>query len=223
MKYQIVCVFIGAILALNAQGGDNGNDSVVTPTQMHSLESKSRNAKNIDEKRESADALYAFAKTVFQGEGNSNISRPELAAITCESYTRYLMAATSPVDSASNSIAALELALSAVDKSPLPPASLNVSPPEGSPGVFASGMDPKNIQDPKVKAEYELRIARNNQAIAESNNRIRLQHGIDELKEAIGNVIQGSDVPVSTSFKSLIQQSHLPSEIKADLLKDSKR
>jgi hypothetical protein len=90
---------------------------------------------------------------------------------------------------------------------------------DSTPGVAASGMDPKSIQDPKLRAEYERRIAENKHAIEEINERIRLERSVRSLQVAVKGVVdslggEGKAEPL----KSVIATSDLPTEVKAEIL-----
>jgi len=219
-----MCLFAVGLFAADELTGTTNS----IPLQARLLEMQSQNAKDLGAKKRTAEALCRLATKVPEMGGASNVVRLSVIASACESYTRYLRAIPFPSvelvslassEAASNSVSLLETALTVMAHQEAPVASLNVSPPAGTPGVTASGMDPKNIRDPKLRAEYEQLIAKNKRALDEVNEQVRLKNAVVGLREAIKNIVSHLSVDGhAASVRTIIMRSQIPPRIKADIL-----
>ena len=129
-----------------------------------------------------------------------------------------LEGAVAPED-ISEALSLIEDSLKMLERTPVPKAVLNVSPPVYQGGPIASGMDPKSIPDPEARAEYERRIAENDQATEELNARRRLQRSVRSLEVAISGIVNTHGFEAQAQpLKALITSSQLPAGIKAEML-----
>lgn len=202
-------------------------------SKAEALEAQSTNAQTFTDKKNSAEALYFLTVKASEIPGLSKVTQLSLITSVCESFSRYLRAIPSPSPDlasfaaspgASNSISVLESALRMIPQSAPSPVFPNVSPPRSTPGPTASGMDPKSVKDPKARAEYEQRIAKNNQALEESNAQVHLKRAVADLKEAIKNIVGRLTVDGhAASLKTIVKNSEIAPEIKADILDEPRR
>lgn len=212
-------------------------DGASVEAKAKSLEAQSREAKNLGDKMTSAEALYRLTVRASEIPELSSAARLTLVSAACEAYNRYLisipwlpqdLAAFAAAPGASNSVLLLEAALKMIPPKG-PPVIQNVGPLSNpaKPGqitVSAGGMDPKGIQDPKARAEYEQRIAENNRRNDENNARARIEQATFYLKSAIGRVLIGlSREGKADSLKAALVASGLAPEVKAEILAEHPR
>jgi hypothetical protein len=172
-----------------------------------------------------AEALCLLEKTAFNVDGISNSVRLRVTLSALDTVSRYTRAACQSPETLMGFITSsnLALSLSLLDESskvleqiPIPTVFLNI----GAPGVPVSGMDPSGVHDPKVREEYERRIAENHRNTEVATLHYQVEQGINELKGSITSVIitahlQKRDEP----FKELIINSSLPESTKDVFLK----
>lgn len=181
-------------------------------------------AMSLGEKKTNAQALYLLDVKASETEGISNAVRLAVAASAIQTFGNYI--SVIPLTShdfedftASSDLSAalflLDDSQKLLDRIPPREAYLNV----GGPGVAASGMDPSGVKDPKNRADYERRIAENNQATEENNNRHRISVGIVSVKSSLHrNIPYLAREGKVGSYTNTIGASSLPAAVKAELL-----
>ena len=228
MKLPCLILFtITSLFVSNALGDDVHLDNhffiVMTAAldASHPFHVKQWRAMSLDEKRTNAQALYLLDVNASQTEGLSNAVRLAVAASATRTFGYYIGSIPTSDDfiTSSDFSAALFLlddSQKLLDRIPARQNQLNVG---GGPGVAAAGMDPSGVSDPKVRADYERRIAENDQALEENNNRHYLDVGMVSLESSLCMKINylaahGKAGP----FTNAIEASSLPADVKAKLL-----
>ncbi len=192
------------------------------------LDEQGRAARSLAEKRTNAEAARLLALKAAGVTNLSNTVQLSLWASAVEGYNRYvqgMLGSSNDLErfaASPDGPAAVEVLTGGLEldkRVPFRPAFLSVMPPIWTPGVTASGMDPKGIEDPKARAEYERRIEENRQAGEEDNCKIRLERSLELLENSLGWVVTslartGKEEPL----KTLIMASKLPDEIKKQLM-----
>lgn len=187
-------------------------------------------ALSLDKKKMNAEALYLLDLKASETEGISNVVRLAVAASATQTFANYI--ATIPVPSqdfesfvASSDLTAalflLDDSQKMLDRTPVPQAFLNV----GGPDFKIVETDSSEVKAAKTKAhaEYERRIAENNQASEEINDRSRVKYSIDLLENAIRIKITYLEaIGRAESFKKTIGASPLPESLKVKLLDQHK-
>ena len=124
------------------------------------------------------------------------VSSTLVAAIRCAKATDtslklndFLISSNFPM-----SLSLIDDATKLLDQTPVPMTFMNVD----APGVPAAGMDPANVKDPVVRAEYERRIAENRQKIKEIRLRVHIERDIDSLRDVMKSIgYRNQDEPTS--------------------------
>ena len=193
---------------------------------------------SMDQKRTNAEALYFLDLKASQTGGLSDGVRLTVAASAIESFSRYLPAALSTSTmrehfaNSSNAIEALFLLEDSVKtraRIPIrrpysnlaPPLDTNAAHPgaESGIGIAISGMDPKDVLDPKARAEYERSLAQNQRVVDEWNARARITTGIKYLIMAMQRQMKILDLTGNGgALRAEIGASSLPKEVKAEIL-----
>ena len=231
MKKRIIIGFITSLVCLRVFGNETSFDNqffTVMNAAVAMPDLQSWMALNSEQKKTNAEALYLLHIKASQTAGLSNIVQLTVLASADEAFDRYISSITRTRADLENFIQTnprdIPAALQLMDDSlkilaclPEPYFTLNVSPPDWMTDAIPviSGMDPKGIKDLKARAEYERRIAENNQAIGESNARIRIKNEIISLKFALKAFAQNLQ---SENFNAKIKASPLPDEMKLEII-----
>ncbi len=214
---------LGAVYA-----NDSSTDERFFVVLNGALDEQGRAARSLAEKRTNAEAAQLLAQKSTEVKTLSNITQFNLWAAAVEGWDHYigsLLGSSEELErfaSSPDAAAAVDLLNAGLEldkRVPFRHASLNVMPPDWTPGPIAADMSPSGIQDPKARAEYERRIEENKQAIEESNCKVRLEQSLASLENSLGWAVTrlartGKEEPL----KALIMGSKLPDEIKKQLL-----
>lgn len=223
-------LLLAIVLLLKLEPGIAAPGDTAQPVQTKTDVNQSKESPSLAEKKKSADTLFALCATTPTSTNAADLLL--LPAAACEAYTAYIralpvpgpdwIAFTSSKETITNLVSLIEISLKRLEQTPTNSgASLNVGPPIWA-GGGAAGMDPKQIQDPVVRAEYERRIAENQQRAQIYVNRIRLERSLDSLIDDLQRTANHQATRLQqTPIKEIIKASQLPEDTKRKLLPDN--
>ena len=211
-----------------ALDGQAQSDDRFFLTMSKALDVKRQSIQSVEAKKTNIEALYLLAKKASETPSLSNSVRFSVEASAVEALHDYL--STFPHNETKSEKFVGDTEISAAvfllqDSGRLlgqiqaPRTALNVDPPIWTPGPAAAGMDPKGISDPAARAEYERRIATNEQALEIGRQRSRLQRAVGTLPTALKGVInrlasEGKAAPLIDA----IATSQLPADVRTEIL-----
>jgi hypothetical protein len=226
ISHSTARLFAGGAVSVDTQPL---KEAVVIPT------AESLSITNLEGRIKSREELYLLAVKAAESPGLSNVVRFSTCASACEQYQDFLSLLLFSADIhgpsadvysftnptiASNVVHLVDISLKLLRETTAPIAWMNIGPPHSDKlFISASGMDPKSIADPEIRAEYERLIAANGSRIEEGNCRAKLGQEIEHLENSIVKLVHILDSEGrATSMKSAISGSELPAEIKERLL-----